>query len=56
MSNRHKREKFLKVVKQNIIKQEIVIEESLKHINDEMDSSAEEFYSNKKEKEDDLSL
>ena len=30
MSNRHKREKFLKVVKQNIIKQEIVVEESLK--------------------------
>ena len=29
---------------------------SLKHINDEMEKSAEEFYSNKKEKDDDLSL
>ena len=32
------------------------INKSLKHINDEMEKSAEEFYSNKKEKDDDLSL
>ena len=31
------------------------INKSLKHINDEMEKSAEEFYSNKKEKDDDLS-
>jgi len=32
------------------------INKSLKHINDEMEKSNEEFYSNKKQKDDDLSL
>lgn len=32
------------------------IEKATKHINDKMDEYAEEFYSNKKQKDDDLSL
>ena len=32
------------------------INKSLKHINDEMEKSAEEFYTTKKEKDDGLSL
>ena len=32
------------------------INKSLKYINDEIEKSAEELYSNKKEKDDDLSL
>ena len=32
------------------------INKSLKHINDDMEKSAEEFYTTKKEKDDDLSL
>ena len=43
----------LKIVRKSVLIYETII---TKHINDKMDEYAEEFYSNKKQKDDDLSL
>ena len=40
----------------NIIKEEIEIEKSTKHLNNEKDEAAEEFYRTKKDKEKDDGL